>query len=205
MSDITTKQKISSVAIELFAQKGYKDVSMREIAREVGIKASSLYKHYANKEAILLGIFDLFKEMMSQTEFPREQVIAYVRSVSPEAYLNEAFKQFKQVMWAPVTVKIAKIITMEQRRNRAVCDFFLQELIEKPNRIMKDVFDTMLENGKIADIDTAAAAHEYNAYIVYLYFEQNFLKESLSLSEIDEKMKRHNAFFARYVLKENKG
>ena len=36
----------------IFSQKGFNGVSVREIAREVGIRESSIYNHYKNKEAI---------------------------------------------------------------------------------------------------------------------------------------------------------
>lgn len=44
--DETTKQRILSEALKLFASKGYEAVSVAQIAGAVGIKAPSLYKHY---------------------------------------------------------------------------------------------------------------------------------------------------------------
>ena len=54
---MNTKEKIFDVALDLFSKKGYDSVSLREIAEEVGIKKSSIYSHYASKEAILIDIF----------------------------------------------------------------------------------------------------------------------------------------------------
>jgi hypothetical protein len=53
-------------------------------------------------------------------------------------------------------------------------------LIEKPIKTLQYVFDLMAENGVLDTMDTAALAEEYASYIIYLYFEQNFLKESPS-------------------------
>ncbi len=47
-----TKTVILDTALKLFAQQGYDATSMREIAAGVGIKASSLYKHFSSKQAI---------------------------------------------------------------------------------------------------------------------------------------------------------
>ena len=49
---ITTKEKILEVSLALFAQKGYSNVYVNEIALAVGIKAPSLYKHFKNKQDI---------------------------------------------------------------------------------------------------------------------------------------------------------
>ena len=57
-----TKKKILEVSLALFAQKGFDGVSVREIAKEVGVRESALYKHYKNKEDILDKIIE---EMIS--------------------------------------------------------------------------------------------------------------------------------------------
>ena len=54
----------------------------------------------------------------------------------------------------------------------------------------------------ITGMDARVLAEEYNAYIVYLYFEQNFLHERPSLEVIDKKMKQHNDYFAKYIFKQ---
>jgi AcrR family transcriptional regulator len=198
--NLTTRERILDASIDLFAQKGFRDVSVREIAKAVGIKASSLYKHYESKEDILESIFLLFKEKMARTVISEEELRKNIHVISPERFLIESFDKFKLVMWNPQIVKIARIITHEQQRNQSVRQFFVQELIEKPNQVVQFAFDLMLENDLIDPVDTGILAEEYNSYIVYLYFEQNFLNESLSFDEIERKMKQHNDFYIRHVL-----
>ncbi|MBP7175607.1 MAG: TetR/AcrR family transcriptional regulator [Thermoclostridium sp.] len=198
---IKTKDKILQASIDLFAEKGYGNVSMREIAKEVGIKASSLYKHYESKNDILESIFQLFQESLSLTNLPAVGLKDYLKTVSAEEYLNQGFELFRQTMWAPTILKISRIITTEQQRNQSVKNFFVEEMIRKPHVLMQQVFDMMIENGSVEPIDTTVAAEEYNAYIIYLYFEQNYLKDAPDVTEIEQKMKQHNAFFANHVLK----
>jgi len=198
--DMTTKERILAVSIDLFARNGFKDVSMREIAAHVGIKASSLYKHYESKEAILDHIFGMFKEKMAQTVIPSEELCENINIITPERFLRESFDKFKLVMWNPEVVKIAKIITREQQRNQSVRQFFVQELIEKPKRVLQQAFDQMVQKKLIEPMDTMVLAEEYNAYVVWLYFEQNFLSETINLDEIDRKMKQHNDFYSRHIL-----
>ena len=49
---MTTKELILSKSLQLFSQRGYEGVSMRDIAAEVGIKAASIYNHFSSKEEI---------------------------------------------------------------------------------------------------------------------------------------------------------
>jgi AcrR family transcriptional regulator len=48
--------EIMQVAAELFVQKGFHSVGMRDIANEIGIKTASLYYHFASKEDLLYAI-----------------------------------------------------------------------------------------------------------------------------------------------------
>ncbi|MBV1923178.1 MAG: TetR/AcrR family transcriptional regulator [Flavobacteriaceae bacterium] len=57
------KREIIKVASQLFKDKGYNAVSMRDIALELGIKAASLYNHIEGKQEILsILVLDLAKE-----------------------------------------------------------------------------------------------------------------------------------------------
>lgn len=53
---LPSKERILLVAAEQFAEHGYRGASMRDIAAAAGMRAASLYSHYAGKEAMLLEI-----------------------------------------------------------------------------------------------------------------------------------------------------
>lgn len=48
--------EIRAKALDLFAVHGYRSVSMRAIARELGWSATALYRYFDNKEALLAAI-----------------------------------------------------------------------------------------------------------------------------------------------------
>ena len=54
-----TRDRILEAAVRLADAHGLEAVSMRRVGQELGVEAMSLYKHVANKEAILDGIADL--------------------------------------------------------------------------------------------------------------------------------------------------
>lgn len=56
MSTTNRKQEILQHAARLFKEKGYRAVSMRDLADALQIKASSLYNHIHSKEEILSSI-----------------------------------------------------------------------------------------------------------------------------------------------------
>lgn len=50
------REEIIKTAKKLFRERGYKSVSMRDLAKAMDIKASSLYNHINSKEEILASI-----------------------------------------------------------------------------------------------------------------------------------------------------
>lgn len=83
-----TARQLREAATVLFAQNGYAAVSMRQIAREVGVQASALYLYTADKQTLL---FDLMNQHMQdllqawkeraepQGDDPIEQLESFVR------------------------------------------------------------------------------------------------------------------------------
>lgn len=52
-----TADRILSAAMQLWAEKGYEAATMRELARRVGMGASTLYRSFESKEAIVLHFY----------------------------------------------------------------------------------------------------------------------------------------------------
>ena len=53
-----TKESIINVATDLFASKGYKGASIRDIAKAAGITIPNIYHYFGNKEGLLLTILE---------------------------------------------------------------------------------------------------------------------------------------------------
>lgn len=65
-SQVSLRDKIRNTARELFAREGYESVSMRRIGAAVGCSPMAIYRHYENKEELLLSICEeTFSKMMS--------------------------------------------------------------------------------------------------------------------------------------------
>ena len=54
-----SKERVLRAAIQLADAEGIEALSMRRLAKELGVEAMSLYNHVANKGEILAGIIDL--------------------------------------------------------------------------------------------------------------------------------------------------
>jgi AcrR family transcriptional regulator len=62
-----TRARVIEAALRVMDQEGLEAVSMRRVAREVGVEAMSLYHHVEDKEDLLDGICEL---VMAEFDFP---------------------------------------------------------------------------------------------------------------------------------------
>ena len=49
----SARDRVTATALRMFSERGFAAVSMRDLARELGIQAPSLYSHYPSKDALL--------------------------------------------------------------------------------------------------------------------------------------------------------
>ncbi len=66
--EMTTKDRILDVAIDLFAQKGFDAVSLREIAEAAGVRKATLYYYFTTKDEILEKILEYVSERWNQSK-----------------------------------------------------------------------------------------------------------------------------------------
>lgn len=167
---MSTKQKIMETAINLFAEKGYSEVSVREITRAVGIKESSLYNHFNSKQQILDEIFDCLINELDKLSFPEDTVAHMIGKMNPEEFLEFSTVSFQKYMGNPVTMKIWRIISMERFRNERANTFFKERLIDNAIEYQARVFETMMKRGLIRELDPKLVAREFYSYMLYIYF-----------------------------------
>jgi AcrR family transcriptional regulator len=71
-----TRERIQSIALELFAEQGYEKTSLREIAERLGVTKAALYYHFKSKEDIVRSFVEDYRAEL-------EQVIAWGTSQPP--------------------------------------------------------------------------------------------------------------------------
>lgn len=53
-----TKEMILNTAFKLFAEKGYADTTLRDIAKDAGISLGLTYRYYSRKEDLVLALYE---------------------------------------------------------------------------------------------------------------------------------------------------
>ncbi|MFY0620003.1 TetR/AcrR family transcriptional regulator [Shimia sp.] len=133
-SDITGP-RVRTAALRLFAQHGYAAVSMRQIAREVGVQAGALYNYTPDKQSLLFG---LMKQHMDELLAARADLSATGDAVTDLEAFTRMHIRFHRAR--PEEVFIAYM----ELRNLTAENF---DAIETLRRTYEDQLEAILRAG----------------------------------------------------------
>ena len=82
------RDELLKIAAELFATKGFKNTTVRDIADAAGILSGSLYHHFDSKESMVdelldtfqQGLFAEYDQILANDRTPRAKLAAVVRA-----------------------------------------------------------------------------------------------------------------------------
>lgn len=177
MAKKNTKEKIFDVSIDLFSQDGYDGVSIRQIAKEVGIKESSIYNHYQSKESILESILSYYINEMLKEEAPIMQSEKNLKMDFNQFY-KEGSDRFISKLSEEKMMKITRIFLVESYHNEKIKNFVKEAIIGYAINGWEDLFELMKEKKFIkmdADIKQLAESfYYYGLFLLYEHFIINY-------------------------------
>jgi AcrR family transcriptional regulator len=76
---VTSREQILTAARELLEREGWEKLTIRRLAAELGVGATTLYHHVQDKEDLLVQVLDYYADQIPRTELPtdpRARIIA---------------------------------------------------------------------------------------------------------------------------------
>lgn len=120
-----TKQDIREKAYQLFAQKGFKEVTMKDICELTGLSRGGLYRHYESTEQIFLEIVNAF------TDKQKNEVLTKIEQHIPAVtILKELLSRYESEM-----------IDHENSISLAIYEFYSNPTISKEDNSVKEQYD----------------------------------------------------------------
>lgn len=174
---MTTKEKITEQALTLFAQKGYKGTSVKNIADAVGIKDASLYNHFKSKQEIFDSIVELIMKHISglsetlgmpQYDKTDKPVSAFYEKLDLEGIKDLSRKSFVFYLTDPYISRFWRIAHMEQYTNPQIYTMFRKIFMEDAISYQEQLFKEMMEKGVFYQGDAKAAAISFYSPIYLL-------------------------------------
>lgn len=170
-----TKQRILDKSLELFASRGYEAVSVADIAKEVGIKASSLYNHFQSKQAIFDAIVDA---TAARYERDTDKIDIHVQNTGQDIH------EFKRITEDDLSGKVRELfvyslhdetisrfrrmMTIEQFRSPEIAALYSRRYVDRVVSYHAEIFRGLIAAGELAGLDTETLAMMYVAPVIVL-------------------------------------
>ena len=192
-----TRNLIIDAALDLFSQCGYDGVGLRDIAHNVGIRESAIYKHFKGKQ----DIFDsLVKCMYAEyCEFATSinvtenltQMIEKYKTISENELLmicNGFYSYFAKNERA---AKFRKILTMEQYRNKAIGSLYRELYFENVLKYLTQIFKGLLDCGLMISVaPDIVALHFYSPiFLLLIRYDEQEINEIDALQQLNNHVK----------------
>ncbi len=175
MKQEDTKQKILDKALELFSAQGYDAVSVGEIARAVGIKAPSLYNHFASKQAI----FDaLVESTAAQYAADTDRINIHVQNaaqdipvfteITADALFEKVRQIFEYSLHNETISRFRRMMTIEQFRSPELAALYSQRYVERILKYHAGIFRALIAAGEMCPDDPDTLAMLYVSPVLTL-------------------------------------
>ena len=165
---MTTKEKITETALDLFSQRGYDGVSVRDIARAVGIRESSIYNHFQSKRAVFDAIVDLCVQQSER--YFREGGLPYDAGDDASVYAGIGMEDLQELIERtfrfffddPWNARFRRLLLLSQYAEPRCRDIYRRLYRDKCVRVQAYIFAALMDAGELRREDPPAVAAEFH-------------------------------------------
>jgi AcrR family transcriptional regulator len=140
---------VLAAALELFCERGIDTTSMDAIAEKSGVSKATIYKHWADKEALCLDVLSNLHEVDCRPEFDSGDIRADLEAVlnyRPSAKISE-----QQNRILPHLIAYAA-------RNKMFGETWRARVMEPPIRQITNLLKRGVKQGLLIDLDPIVGA-----------------------------------------------
>lgn len=150
-----TKTKIINTAIKLFAEKGFSDTSMSQIANNADVGKGTIYWHFDSKEDLFLSII----REKGQSYF--EKVLALDESdLEPEEIIYQYIKD--RIEFIENNYEVARMLI----NNNDVINREFKEIMQNRHQKMVSVLENTINKGIEKGVFRSGNSDEYALMII---------------------------------------
>lgn len=186
-----TKERISEEARKLFSTKGYEATSVRDIAKAVGIKDSSLYNHYKNKQ----GIFDYIIEVHEDASNKGFMEFYNKSKCTDENVIIESSIIILRALLDPCVVETRRMLAMEMYHNENARDTYHKLFYKEPYRWCEVVFQELIKAMVIRNESMETLYYRFYGPIFMIVLECDL--KNYSEEELINKVREHGVQFLK--------
>ena len=156
------RREICTVAAKLFAQKGFENISTRDISKAVGLSDAGIYYYFKTKENLLFQILydilnpglELVREIDRSNQSFEEKLTSFMKFYT--RYYSPEIEKLKLLVEEPKKVK-----NTHRRKINKIEREYLDILVR--------ILDGLKREGKMTDMDSTVCAFAFFAMVHWVY------------------------------------
>jgi len=189
-----TKDKILKTSLKLFASKGYKATTVRDIAGAMGVKQSALYNHFKNKDAILETLISNLTSSAIVTLFDGKD--AQELHKQGKALLASIATTFKLLSFDGQNEALYKLLMQEIFRNEGIREIYNEHFYQENVKKLSGIFFGMMQEELIKSSDPLLLANEFFSPLFFYQMQVSLLKlDKKSTSSVVSMFEKHVDYF----------
>jgi AcrR family transcriptional regulator len=144
------REQIVEAATRVFAEKGFRRATTREVAREAGISEGTIYNYFEDKDALLMAILDKLNETERRAEDFEEGMATDFRG-----FLRGYLRRRMSLIWE--NRDVFRVVLSEMLVNAELRNLYLRRVVEPAMRIAEENFRSRMEQGEVRETDAPLA------------------------------------------------
>lgn len=170
-----TKDKILAAATSLMTERGYSNVSVKDIALTAGVSEMTVFRHFETKMGILQAVLD------------RHSYIPYFEQLFARDLSGNLVNDLQQIANAYLAFmeknKAIFLITIQDRSILpGVMELISDSQTKQLLKLLEGYFQVQIEQGKMKDIDTNGQATVFltslfGFFVSNAFWDDHFLKK----------------------------
>lgn len=169
---MTTRERILSSALEVFAERGLYGATMTQIAERAGLTGGALYRYFPNKDEVFRAVVDSRSTAFSALDM--------VRGLIPELEPRAALNFIAQGMFAFFLSEkdFMRMVVAESVKDPAKSRPFFEKMLDPARGFLADCMAAWKEKGLLRqDIDPGVATMAFLGTVGYALVEKGLLED----------------------------
>lgn len=168
-SEEATRTRIVRAAQKLFARQGYDGTTTRDLAAAAGVAEGTLFRHFANKKAILIevataGWVEILTDLLTElSEMGSYEAVAQVMR--------------RRMLNLPANADMMRVCFMEAQFHPDLRDRVQSEVINKMTDVAEAFFETAMEKGIYRRMNPRIVAQVFVGMFAIAGFSHNTIME----------------------------
>jgi AcrR family transcriptional regulator len=161
------RQQIMTVAVALFARKGYQGTTTREIAEEAGVNEALLFRHFPSKENLYWTIIE---EQCSARG--RRQRIKQILESGDDDFQIFASMAREFLVRTPHDTEMTRLLWFTALENHTLSERFFRTFVADYYEALGNHIRARIRQGKFRKVDPLLAARGFFGMVVYHFLIQ---------------------------------